>query len=293
MKLLRHHWLCSLLLLGGLFPLTNQAEPLAWTASRGEQTLHLFGTIHVGQPEFYPLPQAVSRAFRASQAVIVEADLNGSFSLPAANKSFTADKLLSDKQKQILISIAQSLSLSPSALLAMEPWQAALSLQQLQFQSLGYDAQYGIDQHFITKAKMANKPIWGLESIEFQISLTSDLPNKGLELLTELIEEWDQQPEQVACLVTSWVHGDETNLAEISQKDLLGEELYRTFVTERNQDWVKQFTSNPNWQSGSYFVAVGALHLVGKDNVPQLLEQLGYTVTPLTQGSRTECAFDS
>src|SRR5512135_1451090 len=42
--------------------------------SRAEHTLYLFGTIHVGQPDFYPLEAQVTAALMQASAVALELD---------------------------------------------------------------------------------------------------------------------------------------------------------------------------------------------------------------------------
>jgi uncharacterized protein len=55
------------------------------------------------------------------------------------------------------------------------------------------------------------------------------------------------------------------------------EELYKTIVVNRNLDWVEQLTELLQDEQ-NYLVVVGALHLIGDQGVPTLLEQRGYSV---------------
>ncbi|MGL5265530.1 MAG: TraB/GumN family protein, partial [Plesiomonas shigelloides] len=46
--------------------------------------------------------------------------------------------------------------------------------------------------------------------------------------------------------------------------------LHSPLLAERNQKWADKLKDMP---PGRYMVVVGALHLIGKDNLPQLLQQ--------------------
>lgn len=48
---------------------------LLWQVKSKDNTVYLYGTIHVGKPSFYPLPDAVENAFRQSARLAVEADI--------------------------------------------------------------------------------------------------------------------------------------------------------------------------------------------------------------------------
>ena len=82
-------------------------------------------------------------------------------------------------------------------------------------------------------------------------------------------------------LVTAWRTGDiaymeETLLAEIADYP----ELYEAIVADRNRNWVNTIDKLLRDEE-DYLVIVGALHLIGKDGMPQLLEARGYKVSQM------------
>ncbi len=84
-------------------------------------------------------------------------------------------------------------------------------------------------------------------------------------------------------LITAWRHGD----IDFFEDNVLDEmldypELYRAIVADRNRRWVKHIDRLLE-QEDDYLVVVGALHLVGPDGVPQLLEARGEQVRQLQQ----------
>src|SRR5574337_225048 len=63
-------------------PLAHQGDPdaipkrgILYEARSGSSTLYLFGTLHVGKPDFYPLDARTNRAFAASKVLYLELDL--------------------------------------------------------------------------------------------------------------------------------------------------------------------------------------------------------------------------
>lgn len=48
---------------------------LLWQVKSKDNTVYLYGTIHVGKTSFYPLPDAVENAFGQSARLAVEADI--------------------------------------------------------------------------------------------------------------------------------------------------------------------------------------------------------------------------
>jgi uncharacterized protein YbaP (TraB family) len=54
-------------------------------------------------------------------------------------------------------------------------------------------------------------------------------------------------------------------------------EIYRALVADRNRRWMTRLNSMLN-ERQDYLVIVGAMHLVGKDGVVELLRQRGFKI---------------
>ena len=89
--------------------------------------------------------------------------------------------------------------------------------------------------------------------------------------------------ESVDDLVSAWRHGDTATL-EAGLLDSMGEQeaLMAALVTDRNRRWAKTIAT---WldDDRDYLVVVGALHLIGNDGVPALLEEAGYGIQQLRE----------
>ncbi|HXN11118.1 MAG TPA: TraB/GumN family protein, partial [Steroidobacteraceae bacterium] len=92
------------------------------------------------------------------------------------------------------------------------------------------------------------------------------------------LDDTDDAARQVDTVVDAWRRGD-----TVALERLLGEsyaefpELYRLLTTDRNRRWLPTVLGLLH-ESQDYLVIVGALHLVGKDGIVDLLRQGGYEV---------------
>ena len=102
-----------------------------------------------------------------------------------------------------------------------------------------------------------------------------------LRLLDQTLEDLKDLKAEMRDVLGAWRAGDATRLA-----GLLSEEyesfpsLYKPLVTERNQRWLPQVQALLKEEHNS-LVVVGALHLVGKGGLLELLRAQGYRITQL------------
>ena len=126
------------------------------------------------------------------------------------------------------------------------------------------------------------RPVRGLESLESQIRIFDDLPRASQQaLLEQTLDELEDADDAMRELAAAWRDGELETLAEKLLADFAAfPGLYDSLVVDRNRRWIaslEQYLREPR----RYLVVVGALHLVGPDNVVMLLEKRGYTVTRL------------
>ncbi|MCG7495744.1 TraB/GumN family protein [Vibrio sp. Of7-15] len=283
-----NRWLVSLLL--PLVSFFSVSAPLAWQAEKAGLSYTILGSIHAGKQSFYPLPSPITNAFKNSQGLIVEADIQQPFNLDLGSDYKTTQDYLSQAQSKQLIKITNELALPYDALIQAPPWMTAVTLQMGQATNAGLTPQLGIDNHFLTQAHQKKLPVYELEGMETQIQLLKSLKNDGYELLKPTIEEWEAANSEMQCLVESWFYGDTQKLESILTSSQLSDEFNEALLVKRNQEWAKILGENEfELPKGHYFAVVGALHLVGSDNVLELLTQQGFTIKPLTQGKKALC----
>ncbi|WP_427983483.1 TraB/GumN family protein [Agarivorans sp.] len=262
------------------------AEPSLWLATKNQQQLYLFGSIHIGSEQFYPLPDTFIQAFERSQRLVIETDVS---SLSASDRKLLqkstqqptgrslADDMGPDYQQK-LAKISQQLGLSSSMFDNLQAWYVAIMLSQLQMQALGYQTELGVDLHFIDQAKHNNTPIYQLESFAEQLTTLKQLATIQTPLLEQTIDDFEHIPRVFEQLVSYWNEGQNQQLIALLKDDPMfqqdAEWLSEALLYRRNRHWINQLTQ----LDGTSFVVVGAMHLYGKKGLLNELTQLGYVI---------------
>ena len=165
-----------------------------------------------------------------------------------------------------------------------KPWAVYWNLQGLDVVRLGYHAENGIDYYFLKKANEVNKTIHELESVELQLEIMSTLPdNLAIALLAHYLDHPPTQ-EGIAQVFDVWENGDAAKMEEVIALEL-GENPDLALFNERlfdnrNIHMAEQVESYLE-DEDTYFVVVGAGHLVGEKGLPSLLAQKGYAIEQL------------
>jgi uncharacterized protein YbaP (TraB family) len=272
---------------------TSNAEPLYWTASKGGLKYTILGSIHVGDKSMYPLPKAIFDRLKNSHGLIIEADIRQANEVKYPLITTMTEDVVDTNYYNELVGIANLLRLDIKSLLSSPPWSAALQLQMKQYEYLGYTAVDGVDIRIVDKATLWDIPVIGLESLQFQISLFTEQPHSGKELLLSTIDEFDHSESTIHCLINSWKTGDLDKLEQFASITKMPPDLHRAFLSERNLKWANKL-SKTAWlpkKSGNYFVVVGMLHLLGEQSLLKLLESDGFRITQISQSSPSNCSF--
>ncbi len=277
-------------LLISLLSFSLAAEPLLFKAQKASQTLYLFGTVHVGSKSQQAISQQVEMAIKQSDALVLEAKLGGNIDFPNLVELPVKDVLTNDELAQ-LNEIASQNKLNIDMLKALPSWQAALVLQQHVFAALDFHAEFGVEHQLSNWAQLHALPVKGLESLQFQIDLLADQPQGGKQMLLQSIEEWPYTENNIQCLIKSWSHGDIANLEAMLQIDSDNDDFYQRFLIDRNQKWVRSLVTSSEYQNGTFFIAVGALHLVGKESVVALLKQEGFSIEQISRSESARCSM--
>src|SRR5437763_13623194 len=91
-------------------------------------TVYLFGTLHVGKPEFYPLDPQVNRAFAASETVYLEVNLSDAALMQTASELATyregegLDRALAPSVMMKVDAALKRYQVPRAAAVRMKPW---------------------------------------------------------------------------------------------------------------------------------------------------------------------------
>ena len=272
---------------------TVQAESkhFLWRVSKGTETLYLAGSVHVLRPADYPLPVALEDAFKASAGLVEEIDLvhfdaesaqlqmmkQGSYPSGQSLKTTLPPGVYAQ-----VVELANRQKVDLAMIEPMRPWLASIVLLDNQLEQEGFDPSSGVDIHFADEAEATKKPVIGLEEAAFQLGLLAKLPEAAQQdLLVQSLDESKTFKSEMDELITAWHNGD-TEVLEKELKDEFGAypEVYRAVLVQRNEAWMPRLEQL--LASGkTYFVVVGALHLVGPDGLLTRFRKDGYEVEQL------------
>jgi uncharacterized protein YbaP (TraB family) len=258
-------------------------------------TAWLFGTVHAGKLDWYPLEPTVTEAFESAGRLVVELDARNAQAIQEAfarrgvyPKGETLDKHLSASTLAAARRVAQRYDLSWTSISTLRPWAVTLLLSGLMLEKAGFQSALGADQYFLSRASKLSKPVDELESADLQLGLFDELSiSQQEQLLAELLKGIDNGSglKLAIAMVEGWSHADEAAVLRVMHKELTGTTvtalwMRRVVLGKRNRDMAARVATLLRTEP-SLFVAVGMLHLLGEDGVPQLLRQRGIEVTKI------------
>ena len=267
------------------------AEPMVWLAKDSQRQFVLLGSIHVGEQDFYPLPQVFLDYWPQADGLVVEANILQPSDVTIDRNIPTNANRLNNQDKDVLADIAKEVGLPYQSLIHSPPWLAAINLQMAMASQAGLDQKQGIDVVLLQRAQKQKLPILELESIKQQLALMENLPDHGEDILLSTIRDWNKMKSQLSCLISAWKAGDHQHLLSLFEDSQYSEITDEKIIFERNRNWAQQLTHKASYQQGTYLVVVGALHLFGEQGLPALLEKQGFTVKQLTEGQNSECGI--
>ena len=264
---------------------------ILWKVQSPQNTIFLAGSIHVLQKEHYPLHQAFDEAFNQSSRVIFEVDLDG-FSSPLAQMNMVRKGLYLNGETLRTVLSPESYGTAKAGLAGMgqhvedfhrmKPWMVATAVMALKLQKLGFESAYGVDRHFFEKAQAMGKAIQGLETVEFQLDLFDQLsPSMQEQFLLQTLEEMKSLGTQVSDMVKAWKKGNVQELERLLAGMEEYPELNQALVINRNNDWLPHIEKALQ-EKEPVFIVVGALHLLGKDGLVEILKKKGYLIQQLS-----------
>ena len=256
-------------------------------------TLYLYGTIHAGKPDFYPLEPRIRAALAAAPTLALEVDAardpaavmaafqqHGMF--PAGSPGIAG--LPAERRLRIETALKKQ-GVDPSTVAQMKPWLVATVLAVADLGKLGYNPALGVDAHLAHLARGGNTRIAELESAQYQASLLNRLPDDDQwRLLEEALENMasGRQLREAREIFDAYERADQAALEQIARRidedtTVTGQFTREVVLNERNGPMAEKVASLLA-QENNAVVAVGLLHLLGKNGLPELLRQRGITV---------------
>ncbi len=265
---------------------------LFWQVDTGGAKVYLLGSIHFADPGFYPLRQDIEQAFNYSDHLVVEINLDEDKAeryqeLVRTRGTYpgneTIRQAISEQTYAQLQHELRRLGVPIEMVHKLKPGMLVLTLTAMQVIKMGYMPELGIDQYFLNKAS-GYKNIIELETVEQQLDLFLNITDAEL-LLQETLHSMNEADKLMFDMVRCWKDGDEPCIEKLLFEDALVQypaftKIYDSLFYQRNENMVKKIKSFIK-DEHSYFIIVGAGHLVGEEGIPALLRKAGYKVTRL------------
>ncbi len=281
-------------------PETGSAAPLLYRVSdKAGNVLWLFGSIHVGREDYFPLPGYVMNAYNGSDALAVEFDLVA-YEKDLAAQIKTAQAMvytdgtditdhISEELYGKAVSIMEGAGLYNAALDYCLPVMWYSTINSLMMMEADAQTDLGIDRYFLELAKKEKKEILEVESAQFQMELLAGLSQQlQIYLLDSIVQAYGMpavMKMSLKLLMDAWASGNEASLtlylnqaSEIPQEEAqLYEEFNNALVVTRNEA-MTQWAEDTLRSGREVFMVVGAAHIVGEGALAEKLRELGYTV---------------
>jgi len=262
-------------------------KPAIWKIADADTTVYLFGTVHVLPPTLTWHSPAVDKALEEAKAVYFETNTEGD---PMVFRAIVerlgkyepsqrlSDRLSLEDLERLKAALAK-LDLPLIALESMRPWYAGIVISEAVVRRAGYDVTSGVESVLRPAAEAGGKEIRFLETVEEQMASFATLPEQvQVRFLTSGLAQIDTAEEELGDLVNAWKTGDVDALTKLLIDDDLAviPELYDALLKHRNANWTPEIDNLMKSETGTFLIAVGAAHLIGKDSVIAMLEPLGY-----------------
>ncbi len=279
---------------------TENSGALLWKIERGgHPTSYLFGTVHLTDERVTKLSPAVEQAIGQAKTVALEvSDVSDKATATVIAQSaplvmFTdgrrLDGLLSGTEYDTVKKII-SRSGMPSDLAALfKPWIVTmiLSVSDCERASMQQGARV-LDMKLAEIGKTRGMQVVGLETIPEQLQALASVPEpQQLDMLRSSLKFADRTNDLMETLVQLYLDRKISAAMPfqiaLAKQVGIGDDAFAGFqeklLTERNIKM--RATAEPLLEQGGVFIAIGALHLPGKQGLVALLREAGYTVTPI------------
>ena len=261
-------------------------DPALWVVKDEDTTIYLFGSIHLLKPGLGWFDDGVKTAFDSSDQLVLELveppaaevqALFGKFAMDQQGKTLRSK--MNDADRAVYEAAMGKLGIPAPAFDPFEPWAAGITLSVVAMQKSGFDPNSGVEKQLTAAAKVSNKPIAGLETMEFQLGLFDTLPEaEQITFLVETAKLIDEVASTTDKMVAMWASAETESLGQLMNEGLTSRTLYDALLTKRNANWAKWISARMA-KPGVTFMAVGAGHLAGPTSVQNLLPAYGLSAT--------------
>lgn len=263
------------------------ARPAMWVVRDADSEIYLFGTLHMlndGDASWRtPL---FDEAYARAGTLWFEADVGDPDQARTLMSKYGVDparpltEKLSDRTMRRLTPLLARERIPLSAVDSMRPWAAAMMLTVQPLLNRGYSLQKGADAVITDEAHGSTKQVRDFETMEDQMRMLAELPQDvEVQYLEDVIDDQVQPAHVGRSLEQAWAEGNLDLMAKWMVDDMRRHRprLYEVLLKNRNEAWARALTVEMRG-NGVELVNVGALHMIGRDGLPELLKARGFEV---------------
>jgi len=260
-----------------------------WEVAGKHNTVYLLGSVHLLHIDDRALPSVTENAYLDAEVLVEELNI-----LEMAGEMLSPDAIKAQvlPEGQSLASIigpelhaqlkasAKELGLDADFLSRLQPWYVASIVSALRLAKAGFNAQDGVDYQIALRAQRDGKPIVGLETAAQQLGFLASMSMEDQRNFLAATLNESEDGEELREITEAWRNGDLLALEALLKQ---GAEQMPTFfqriVVDRNHNWlprIEQMLADPQQD---YLVVTGALHMIGKQGLVELLRDKGYKIT--------------
>ena len=278
------------------------SKGLLWKAAKGDNTIYILGSIHIGNTNIYPLNKNLKDVFKKSEKLIVEASLFNQQGL----SDFMAQSVYSDgttlkdhvskETYEKVLKVAEKYHLPKEQYEKLKGWALSNNLTTIigsgsaSLEGGAEAATLGIDMYFMTTSVVTGKPVEELEGLKAQAgffeALSKETQEKSLNAVLDSIlnpkeDEKDKEKALIELWQKQWAKGDFDGLTAsyLDSLEKSNDEITKMLFGKRDEAMADKLAKMLDEKgSHTYFTVVGTGHLIVKNSVIDLLKSKGYNV---------------
>jgi uncharacterized protein YbaP (TraB family) len=260
---------------------------LFWSIEKnGRSAGHILGTIHSEDPRVLDFSENFLEKLKDNRIFAMElipdmltlARLTEYMQLPPGQ---TLESVIGVDRFKALASALSAYKVPLEYIVRMKPWAAMMTLS-----TPPPKTGFFMDFSLSLRASGSGLEVVGLETLEQQLSFLENMPmSMQLSLLDQAISEYGRVSEVHGQLVDAYLENDLVQLQALSDEQLQAVDVksrdyfIESGILARNLRMAEALLVHI--ENNRVFIAVGALHLPGKNGLLNILRRNGFELSPL------------
>ena len=294
----RRFWFIIGLFIAGTALSAEEPRYFFYRAVKGDVTLYLLGSMHMGRPGDADYPEKIYSALKESRLLILEGEVRKdkirtpdmSLTYLPAGKTITS--FLTPDEKKQLEKVCEKLGVRLETFERFEPWFLEFMFGYRMAFNQGFVLEYGTEHRLLRyiekKMPAASRPgVFALEASDEVLRTMHTLPLAAqLKRFRTFLAYSDKAAGSTAPeMQESWRNGDDSQVLKIfnyyyDEKESESGLFVQKILYDRNARMAERLGLVARY-AGQYFFVTGAMHLIGEKSILTHLRKAGFKVERL------------